>query len=86
MGKRVLFMQKQFSGRLDRFFGLSKYNTTVRTEIPAGLTTFITMAYILILNPQILSDPFLIMGDADMAARSSNSVFIGTCLPLLWAF
>ncbi len=66
--------------RLDRFFKLSEYNTTVRTEILAGVTTFITLAYILILNPQILSDPFLIMGDADTAARISNGVFIGTCI------
>lgn len=40
---------------LDKFFELKKHNTSVRTEILAGLTTFMTMAYILFLNPNILS-------------------------------
>lgn len=39
---------------LDRFFGLSAKNTTVRTEIIAGLTTFVAMAYIIFVNPSIL--------------------------------
>ena len=65
---------------LDRYFGLSEHNTTVRTEVMAGLTTFLTMAYILILNPQILSDPYVIMGDSAMALKVSNGVFIGTCI------
>lgn len=65
---------------LKKYFEFDKYNTNMRTEILAGLTTFITLAYILILNPQILSDPFVIMGDADMATKVYNGVFIGTCL------
>ena len=65
---------------LERYFDLRGHNTTVRTEILAGITTFITIAYILILNPLIMSDPFRIMGDAEYAARVSNGVFIGTCL------
>ncbi len=40
---------------LDRFFRLSENNTSVRTEVLAGLTTFLTMAYIIVLQPQILS-------------------------------
>lgn len=40
---------------LDRLFGLSRAGTTVRTEVTAGLTTFAAMAYILAVNPQILS-------------------------------
>lgn len=43
----------------------------MRTEILAGITTFITVAYILILNPQILADPFVITGDVAMAAKVS---------------
>jgi AGZA family xanthine/uracil permease-like MFS transporter len=39
---------------LDRFFGLSARGTTVRTEVLAGVTTFVTMAYILFVNPDIL--------------------------------
>ena len=40
---------------LDRFFHLSENGTTVRTEILAGITTFMTMAYILAVNPTIMS-------------------------------
>ena len=68
------------NGALARYFELEKNGTTVRTELLAGLTTFITVAYILILNPQILSHPFLIMGDEAMAVKVSNGVFIGTCI------
>ena len=46
----------------------------------AGITTFITVAYILILNPQILSHPYELMGDTDMVSKISNGVFIGTCI------
>ncbi|TDF96182.1 NCS2 family permease [Paenibacillus piri] len=41
---------------MDRFFRLKENGTTVRTEIMAGLTTFMTMAYILAVNPNILSN------------------------------
>jgi adenine/guanine/hypoxanthine permease len=41
---------------LDRFFRLRENGTTVRTELEAGLTTFLTMAYILVVNPLILAD------------------------------
>lgn len=40
---------------LDRFFGLTETGTTVGSEIRAGLTTFLTMSYVLFVNPQILS-------------------------------
>ncbi|GHF93674.1 adenine permease [Deinococcus piscis] len=40
---------------LDRFFGLTEHGTTVQRELRAGLTTFLTMSYILFVNPQILS-------------------------------
>ena len=70
---------ERISAWLNSYFKLSESKTTVRTEVLAGITTFITVAYILILNPQILSHPYEIMGDMDMAARISNGVFIGTC-------
>jgi AGZA family xanthine/uracil permease-like MFS transporter len=41
---------------LERLFKLSENKTTIRTEIAAGLTTFLTMAYIIFVNPQILSE------------------------------
>lgn len=72
MGKR--------EGFFERFFKVSQSGSTMRTEVLAGITTFITIAYILILNPQILADPFAIVGNAEMAAKVSNGVFIGTCI------
>lgn len=67
-------------GFIERYFELQKYGTNIRTEILAGVTTFISIAYILILNPQILADPFLILGDTALAGQISNGVFIGTCI------
>jgi len=40
---------------LETHFKLNEHGTTIRTEIVAGLTTFLTMAYILLVNPDILS-------------------------------
>ena len=40
---------------MDKLFHLSENETNVRTEIVAGITTFMTMAYILAVNPNILS-------------------------------
>lgn len=78
--KREDVVVKQKANFLDRFFGITQSRSNIRTEVLAGVTTFITIAYILILNPQILSDPYLIMGDPAMAGRIANGVFIGTCL------
>ena len=41
---------------MKKFFKLKEYNTTVGTEVLAGVTTFFTMAYILFVNPSILAD------------------------------
>ena len=40
---------------MEKFFRLKENGTTVRTEIIAGLTTFMTMAYIIALNPNLLT-------------------------------
>jgi len=55
---------------LERIFGLKAHGTTVRTEALAGLTTFLTMAYIVVVNPAI-------MGDAGMPVAA---VAAATCL------
>jgi len=55
---------------LDRFFKLKENNTDVRTELLAGLTTFLTMAYIIFVNPSILGD----------AGMPKDAVFVATCL------
>ena len=50
---------------LERLFQLQAHGTTVRKEVVAGITTFLTMAYIIVVNPSILSPP------AWISARSS---------------
>jgi adenine/guanine/hypoxanthine permease len=57
-------------GFLDRYFGLTRSGTSVRTEAVAGLTTFLTMAYIIFVNPQILAN----------AGMDKGAVFVATCL------
>ena len=55
---------------LESRFKLSERGTTVRTELWAGATTFLTMAYIVFVNPQILAD----------AGMPFDAVFVATCL------
>ena len=55
---------------LERTFKLKENHTTVKTEIAAGITTFMTMAYILAVNPSILGE----------AGMNPNAVLIATCL------
>ena len=55
---------------LDRFFKLTEHGTNVRTEVLAGVTTFLTMAYIIFVNPAILGD----------AGVPKDAVFVATCI------
>ena len=55
---------------LDRYFELRAHGTTVRTEVLAGCTTFLTMAYIMFVNPQILAE----------AGMDRGAVFVATCI------
>ncbi|MGE8126312.1 NCS2 family permease [Methylobacterium sp. NPDC080182] len=57
-------------GLLERTFRLAEHGTSVRTEVLAGLTTFLTMAYIVFINPSILGD----------AGMPRGAVFVATCL------
>lgn len=59
---------------LEKFFKLKENKTTVRTEIIAGLTTFMTMAYIIALNPNLLT------GFGAEGADLWNGVFLATCI------
>lgn len=43
-------------GRVHKHVSITKYNTSVKQEFLAGITTFFTFAYILVINPKILSD------------------------------
>jgi len=55
---------------LERYFKLGAHGTNVRTEVMAGITTFLTMAYIIFVNPDVLS----------AAGMPKESVFVATCL------
>jgi len=62
----------------EKIFGLSKNGTTVRTELVAGLTTFMTMAYILAVNPNILAAAGIPKGGVFMA--TAVAAVVGTLL------
>jgi AGZA family xanthine/uracil permease-like MFS transporter len=55
---------------LERLFKLRENNTNVRTEVVAGITTFLTMAYIIFVNPEILG----------LAKMPVEAVFVATCV------
>lgn len=63
---------------LDRYFGLKTHETTVRTELLAGLTTFLTMAYIVVVNPVILGAAGMPM--AGVAAATCFAAAFGSIL------
>ena len=63
-------MNEKNKDLLERFFSLKAHGTTVRTEMLAGLTTYLTMAYIIFVNPAILS----------AAGMDFGAVFVATCL------
>ncbi len=67
---------------MDRFFKLNENKTDVRTEITAGFTTFMTMAYILIVNPNILSATGMDAG-AIFTATAIASAFATITMALL---
>jgi AGZA family xanthine/uracil permease-like MFS transporter len=55
---------------VDRYFGLTESGTDIRTELIAGVTTFLTMVYIVFVNPQILGN----------AGMDKGAVFVATCV------
>jgi AGZA family xanthine/uracil permease-like MFS transporter len=65
------------------FFRLKKLNTTVRQEVVAGVTTFITMAYIIIVNPKVLEAAGMPFGPSMVA--TILTAFIGTMLMGVYA-
>lgn len=66
---------------LDKIFHLKEHNTDVKTEIIAGITTFMTMAYILAVNPNILAESGMDRGAVFTATALAS--FIATCLMAL---
>ena len=63
-------MENRLHSLLERLFRLSEYGARVRTEVLAGVTTFVTMAYIIFVNPQIMAD----------AGMDPGAGFVVTCL------
>lgn len=70
------------SGFLENFFKLKEHNTTVKKEFIGGLTTFITMAYIIFVNPNILGEAGMDKGA--LITVTCVASFIGTLLAGLW--
>lgn len=66
----TLKREEEENHMIDKIFKLKENNTNVKTEITAGITTFMTMAYILAVNPSILSE----------AGMDSTAVLLATCL------
>ena len=60
---------------MEKLFGLKAHGTDIKTEIIAGITTFLSMVYILAINPLILSD----------AGLSAGSVFTATAVSAAFA-
>ena len=71
MAPRILRREKM----LEKIFKLKENNTTARTEIIAGLPTFMTMAYIIALNPNLLTG-----FGKDTMPELWNGVFLATCI------
>ena len=55
---------------VEDFFKLKEYNTSIQKELLAGFTTFVTMAYIVFVNPQIMA----------LSGMDQGAVFVGTCI------
>jgi AGZA family xanthine/uracil permease-like MFS transporter len=70
MAKQTKTASGGFEGFLDSYFGLKKNRTDVRTEVIAGVTTFLTMVYIVFVNPSILGK----------AGMDTGAVFVATCI------
>ncbi len=65
---------------LERTFALKSHGTTIRTEVLAGLTTFLTMAYIIVVNPAMLGDaglPVAAVAVATCLAAGFGSILMG---------
>lgn len=63
-------LPQKTSKKINQFFGLKQHKTTIKQEVVAGITTFLTMAYIIFVNPQMLTD----------AGMDYGAVFAATCL------
>jgi AGZA family xanthine/uracil permease-like MFS transporter len=70
---------------LNKLFGFDKVETTVKTELLAGLATFLTMAYIIVVNPAILSTEGTGMEFGAVFTATIIAAVVGTLIMGLWA-
>src|SRR5690554_4436152 len=68
---------------MEKFFKLKEHNTDIKTEVLAGITTFMTMAYILVVNPGMLSLTGMDLGGVFTATALSS--MIATLIMALYA-
>lgn len=61
--------------KLDQFFAIEAHHTSLQKEVLAGVTTFITMAYIIFVNPQMMAQ----------SGMDHGAIFVGTCLAAAFA-
>ena len=69
---------------IDRFFEISRRGSTLGAEIRGGLVTFVTMAYIVILNPLILSTPDVEGNTLDAAAVAASTALTAGVMTILF--
>lgn len=74
---------QNLSRMLERYFKISKLGTTLQREVIAGVTTFMTMAYILVVNPQILSEAG--MDRAALTTATALAAMFATLVMALYA-
>ena len=70
MGQPLMLIFTESRAMLEKFFHLKQHNTNVQTEVVAGITTFLAMAYIVFVNPNILST----------TGMDKGAVIVATCL------
>jgi AGZA family xanthine/uracil permease-like MFS transporter len=70
---------------LEKLFGIEKAGTSVKTELLAGLATFLTMAYITVVNPAILSSDGTGMAFGAVFTATIIAAMVGTLIMGLWA-
>ncbi len=78
--RHIRYSKQILLGKAERYFEFQKLGTTWRTEIVAGITTFVTMAYIVLVNPAILHDagmPLAAVTAATCLSAAFGSILMG---------
>jgi len=72
--------------KIDEYFGISRQGSTIEGEIRAGVTTFLTMAYILIVNPKMMSGSDITFMDFKTGIPFGDALFataVAACVACL---